>query len=70
MILRNIFTKHLSFRPVDPLADGLAEEIEQERHEPQAIHLDGLESTEDLQRFWTEVETDIHGGDALEFSEE
>ncbi len=65
-----IFGKPLGFEPIDPLGNGLAEEIEQERHEPQAIHLDDLELTDDLQRFWAEVETDIHGGNAVEFSEE
>ncbi len=35
-----LFSKKVSFQPIDPLADGLREEIIAEEHEPQAIHLD------------------------------
>ena len=40
--------------PVDPLADGLAEEIIKEQQEPQAIHLD-VDEIEDIRQFWSRV---------------
>ena len=68
-ISKYFFNKRLQFRPVDPLANGLSDEIALERREPQAIRLE-VESEEDLQRFWTEVVADIRGGGAVDFSEE
>ena len=37
--------------------------------ESQAIHLDQNDVV-DIQQFWTEVETDIHAGGALSFSDD
>lgn len=59
---------HIQFEPIDPLADGLGEEIAREQQEPQAIRLDQSDIT-DIQRFWTDVEEDLHRGNSVEFSE-
>lgn len=64
-----IFTPRIQFQPVDPLGDGLGDAIEEERRESQAIHLDQNDVI-DIQQFWTEVETDIHAGGALSFSDD
>ena len=34
------FHPRIQFEPIDPLADGLGEEIAREQQEPQAIRLD------------------------------
>jgi hypothetical protein len=62
------FHPRIQFEPIDPLADGLGEEIAREQQEPQAIRLDQSDIT-DIQRFWTDVEEDLHGGNSVEFSE-
>ena len=60
--MQNLFKKlvghKVGFLPVDPLADGLAEEIAKERREPQAIRLDADE-VEDIRRFWSSVNDSI-----------
>ena len=62
------FHPRIQFEPIDPLADGLEEEIAREQQEPQAIRLDQSDIT-DIQRFWTDVEEDLHRGNSVEFSE-
>lgn len=67
-IFTKIFSKSLAFQPVDPLADGLGDQIAAEQQEKQAIDFDYAESIDNLQRFWSEVEADIHSGGGLDFS--
>lgn len=62
------FHPRIQFEPIDPLADGLGEEIAREQQEPQVIRLDQSDIT-DIQRFWTDVEEDLHRGNSVEFSE-
>lgn len=72
-IMKTVFTTpfrtKFGFRPVDPLADGLGDDIAAERRESQAIRFDADDSA-DIQRFWNTVERDIHTGGAVEFAEE
>lgn len=50
---------HISFKPVDPLGDGLREEIAAEQQEPEAIEtLEDLDA-EKLGKFWNDVEEDV-----------
>lgn len=64
-----IFGKTFGFTPVDPLGNGLAEEIEMERREPQAICLEDIDENE-ISQFWRSVENDLHGGDeAISFED-
>ena len=54
-----LFTHHIKFKKIDPLGDGLREEIQAEQLEPEAIRLDE-EPTEDQQRdYWDQVQKDI-----------
>ena len=64
-----LFGKTLGFMPVDPLADGLAEEIELERREPQAIRFDENDDA-DVQQFWQSVDRDLHAGGSIDFDED
>ena len=57
-IFKKLFGHKVGFLPVDPRADGLAEEIAKERREPQAIRLDADE-VEDIRRFWSSVNDSI-----------
>ncbi|MDO4773928.1 MAG: hypothetical protein Q4A37_02280 [Candidatus Saccharibacteria bacterium] len=68
-VFTTLFRTKFGFRPVDPLADGLGDDIAAERRESQAIHFDADDSA-DIQRFWSTVEQDIHTGGAVEFAEE
>jgi hypothetical protein len=47
---------HISFKPIDPLGDGLREEIAAEQQEPEAIR--DLEDGFD-ENFWSKVEKDV-----------
>jgi hypothetical protein len=50
---------HISFNQVDPLGDGLREEIQQEQTEQESITLeDGVDEGQ-LSQFWQSVEADI-----------
>ncbi|WP_369000505.1 hypothetical protein TM074_00845 [Candidatus Nanosynbacter sp. TM7-074] len=53
-LFNKLFGRKVGFLPVDPLADGLAEEIIKEQQEPQAIHLD-VDDIEDIRQFWSRV---------------
>ncbi|AJA06733.1 hypothetical protein TM7x_00830 [Candidatus Nanosynbacter lyticus] len=53
-LFNKLFGRKVGFLPVDPLADGLAEEIIKEQQEPQAIHLD-VDEIEDIRQFWSRV---------------
>ena len=52
----------LEFEPVDPLGDGLGDDIAREQSNPETLafqqDIDGRSLTE----FWSKVERDIHGG--------
>ncbi len=53
-------SKHpLSFSPVDPLGDGLREDIAAERLEPEAITLEEGVDEAALTEYWQNVEEDI-----------
>ena len=58
-VMQNLFNKlfgsKIGFSPIDPLADGLAEEIIKEQREPQAIRLDA-DDIEDIRRFWSRAD--------------
>lgn len=49
---------HISFHPVDPLGDGLREEIVAEQQESEAIDLEEIDE-QGLSQFWGEVEEDV-----------
>ena len=68
-ILPHFFTPSVAFQPIDPLADGLADEITLERSEPEAIRLDG-DDTRLIEQFWQEVDRDIRAGGGLSFSDD
>jgi len=54
-VFNKLFGRKVGFLPVDPLADGLAEEIIKEQQEPQAIRLD-VDEIEDIRQFWSRVD--------------
>ena len=58
-VMQNLFNKlfgrKIGFSQIDPLADGLAEEIIKEQREPQAIRLDA-DDIEDIRRFWSRAD--------------
>ena len=58
-VMQNLFNKlfgsKIGFSPIDPLADGLAEEIIKEQREPQAIRLD-VDEIEDIRKFWSRAD--------------
>ena len=58
-VMQNLFNKlfgsKIGFSPIDPLADGLAEEIIKEQQEPQAIRLD-VDEIEDIRKFWSRAD--------------
>lgn len=61
---------HISLPPVDPLADGLDEDIQKEQLEPEAITLDDI-SEDELESYWESVESDIQKDpEWFHFSEE
>ncbi len=67
----NLFHHFISFKPVDPLGDGLREEIEAEQLEPEAITLEEGVNEGALTQYWESVEKDIHEDpDWFRFSEE
>lgn len=53
-LFNKLFGRKVGFLPVDPLADGLAEEIIKEKQESQAIRLD-VDEIEDIRQFWSRV---------------
>lgn len=56
----SLFNHHISFKQIDPLGDGLREEIEAEREEPDAIGTleEGIDEGQ-LTQYWQSVESDI-----------
>ncbi len=61
-VMQNLFNKlfgsKIGFSSIDPLADGLAEEIIKEQREPQAIRLDA-DDIEDIRKFWSRADGDF-----------
>ena len=61
-VMQNLFNKlfgsKVGFSPIDPLADGLAEEIIKEQRESQAIRLDADE-IEDIRKFWSRADSNF-----------
>jgi hypothetical protein len=55
----SLFKHHISFKKIDPLGDGLREEIIAEQTEPDAITLDERVDENQLSQFWQSVEVDI-----------
>ena len=53
------FFHRMSLTPIDPLGDGLREEIEAERQEDDAIDLNETLDDEDFTRYWQEVSDSI-----------
>ncbi|HET8884246.1 MAG TPA: hypothetical protein VFM68_02140 [Candidatus Saccharimonadales bacterium] len=51
---------HITFTPVDPLGDGLREEIIAEQSESDAIVLEERPDEGELSHYWQSVESDIH----------
>lgn len=49
---------HVHLPKVDPLGDGLRDEIQREQLEPEAITLRDV-SEEELESYWNSVESDI-----------
>lgn len=56
-----LFHHTISFPAVDPLGDGLAEEIEAEQHEPEAMSLNADVDSNDLSAYWQYVVADDAG---------
>jgi hypothetical protein len=54
-----LFTKDLTFEPVDPLGDGLREAIAAEQGESEAIRLVEDGAAESLQHAWEEIVHDV-----------
>lgn len=62
---------HIQFSKIDPLGNGLREEILGEQLEPEAIALEENPDGERLAEFWSAVESDIqHDPDWFNFTEE
>ena len=54
-LFNKLFGSKIGFSPIDPLADGLAEEIVKEQQESQAIRLDA-DDIEDIRKFWSRAD--------------
>lgn len=68
-ILPSFFTPSVAFQPVDPLADGLGDDIALEQQEAEAIQLDA-DDTLFIEQFWQNVDRDLHAGSGLSFSDD
>lgn len=56
----SLFSHHISFKQIDPLGNGLREEIVAEQEEPEAIGaLEEGVSEGELSQFWQSVGRDI-----------
>lgn len=49
---------HMTFQQIDPLGDGLREEILAEQQDPNAMTLDDVDASS-LSDYWQNVEADI-----------
>ena len=62
---------HISFTPIDPLGDGLREEIIAEQNEPDRIVLEDRPSEGELVGYLESITSDIRGdADEFTFSED
>jgi hypothetical protein len=52
----HLFHPRISFDPVDPLGDGLGDEIMHEQLEPEAITLEEDINASELSQFWQSVD--------------
>ena len=57
-LFNKLFGSKIGFSPIDPLADGLAEEIIKEQQESQAIRLD-VDEIEDIRKFWSRADSNF-----------
>ncbi len=55
----SLFNRHITFKKIDPLGDGLAEEIATEKNEPDAIDLEEGTDDELLVQQWDQIVKDI-----------
>jgi hypothetical protein len=63
--------QHVAFSPIDPLGDGLREEIIAEQNEPDRIVLKEQPNEGDLISYLESITSDIHGdADEFTFSED
>jgi hypothetical protein len=66
----SLFHHNVSLPKVDPLGDGLSEDIAREQLETEAITLDDVSESE-LEQYWESVESDIQRDpEWFHFSEE
>jgi len=55
------FPRKLQFEYVDPLGDGLGDDIAREQSNPEVLAFQQDINGDDLTAFWSQVESDIHG---------
>lgn len=55
------FPRKLQFEYVDPLGDGLGDDIAREQSNPEVLAFQQDINGDDLTAFWSQVENDIHG---------
>jgi hypothetical protein len=65
----SIFHQHPHFRPIDPLGDGLGDEIAAERAEPEHIELEESLDSSQLNEAWDAICSDLQQ-DPLWYSEQ
>lgn len=53
------FSHKMQLSPIDPLGDGLREEIQAEKAEPEAIRLEESFDDEDFLQYWQQVADSI-----------
>ena len=56
----SLFSRTLQFEPVDPLGDGLREDIASEQSDPDTLAFQNDIDGQSLVDFWNEVGRDIH----------
>ena len=59
----NLFHHVISFKTIDPLGNGLGEEIETERLEPEAITLEEGLNEGEIEAYWQSVQDDLQKED-------
>lgn len=58
--MSSLFPHELQFEPVDPLGDGLADDIVAEQSNPDNLEFQNDIDGQTLAEFWNEVGRDIH----------
>lgn len=56
----SLFPRKLEFEPVDPLGDGLGDDIRREQSNPEVLAFQQDIDGQSLTEFWSRVERDIH----------